>query len=48
MPSIVLHLMNEDPILGEVEVVPATGDTSILIKNRAGEMGKMSLTWMAI
>ena len=40
MPSIVLHMMNEDPILGEVDTVPATGDTTILIRNPRRRDGK--------
>ena len=40
MPSIILHLMNEDPIVGEVEAVPITGDTSILVRNPRRRDGK--------
>jgi len=40
MPSIVLHLMNEDPILGEVEAVPNPGDTTLLVRNPRRRDGK--------
>ena len=40
MPSIILHLMNDDPVIGEVEAVPNAGDTSILLKNPRRRDGK--------
>jgi hypothetical protein len=40
MPTIVLHLSNEDPILGEIETIPAAGDTSLLLKNPRRRDGK--------
>jgi len=40
MPSIILHLSNEDPVLGEVDVVPTSGDTCVLVKNPRRRDGK--------
>ena len=40
MPTIVLHLLNDDPILGEVEAIPTTGDTTVLLKNPRRRDGK--------
>jgi hypothetical protein len=33
MPSILVHILNEDPILGEVDELPGPNDTTMLIKN---------------
>jgi hypothetical protein len=40
MPSIVLHISNEDPIVGDVDTFPNPADTSILIKNPRRRDGK--------
>jgi hypothetical protein len=40
MPTILLHIMNEDPILGEVEQLPAVNDYLILLKNPRKRDGK--------
>jgi hypothetical protein len=40
MPTILVHIMNEDPILGEVEALPTTTDNTILIKNPRRRDGK--------
>ena len=40
MPTIVLHLSNEDPILGEVDAFPSSGDTTIMVKNPRRRDGK--------
>ncbi len=40
MPTILIHVLNEDPILGEVETLPACTDTMVLLKNPRLRDGK--------
>lgn len=40
MPTVLMHLSNEDPVLGEVDEYPSPGDTLILIKNPRRKDGK--------
>ncbi len=40
MPTVLIHVLNEDPILGEVERLPATNDYLILVKNPRRRDGK--------
>ena len=40
MPSVLIHLMNEDPVLGEIEALPAVTDLLIFIKNPRRRDGK--------
>jgi len=40
MPTVLIHLANEDPVLGEVDQLPAVTDTNILIKNPRRRDGK--------
>lgn len=40
MPTILIHISNEDPILGEVENLPTTTDQSIKVKNPRRRDGK--------
>ena len=40
MPSIIVHILNEDPILGEVDALPAPTDNTIAIKNPRRRDGK--------
>lgn len=40
MPTILIHISNEDPILGEVESLPTTNDQSIRVKNPRRRDGK--------
>ena len=40
MPTILIHLANEDPVLGEVDQLPAVTDTNILVKNPRRRDGK--------
>jgi hypothetical protein len=40
MPSIVLHLSNEDPIVGEIDAFPSASDTTIMVKNPRRRDGK--------
>jgi hypothetical protein len=40
MPTILIHISNEDPILGEVENLPTTTDQSVKVKNPRRRDGK--------
>jgi len=40
MPSILIHILNEDPILGEVTELPAANDQTILVRNPRRRDGK--------
>ena len=40
MPSIIIHIQNEDAILGEVEELPAPGDQSVMVRNPRKRDGK--------
>jgi len=40
MPSVILHLHNEDPVVGEVDELPKSSDTLLLIKNPRRRDGK--------
>ncbi len=40
MPTILIHISNEDPILGEVESLPTTTDQSVKVKNPRRRDGK--------
>ena len=40
MPTILIHISNEDPVLGEVEQLPGTSDQTILVKNPRRKDGK--------
>ena len=40
MPSIVLHISNEDPVVRDVDAFPNPSDTSILVKNPRRRDGK--------
>lgn len=40
MPSILIHLMNEDPVLGDVDELPQKNDTLIFVKNPRRRDGK--------
>jgi hypothetical protein len=40
MPTVLLHIQNEDPVLGEVEELPKPTDTIIIIKNPRKRDGK--------
>ncbi len=40
MPSILIHLMNEDPVLGEVDSLPSLTDILIVVKNPRRRDGK--------
>ncbi len=40
MPSLVIHLLNEDPVLGEVDELPQKSDVIIIVKNPRRRDGK--------
>ena len=40
MPTVLIHIANEDPILGEVEALPKSTDTNLLVKNPRQRDGK--------
>ncbi len=40
MQSVILHIMNEDPVLGEVDALPAGGDYVVLVRNPRRRDGK--------
>lgn len=40
MPSIILHLNNEDPVLGEIDQLPSPTDQMLTIKNPRRKDGK--------
>ena len=40
MPTVIVHLTNEDPILGEVDALPTPTDTLIILKSPRMKDGK--------
>ena len=40
MPSVIVHMTNEDPVLGEIDEVPAPTDTILTLKNPRRRDGK--------
>jgi hypothetical protein len=40
MYSVVIHLLNEEPILGDIEALPGMADTMITVKNPRKRDGK--------
>jgi hypothetical protein len=40
MPTVLIHISNEDPILGEIESLPGTTDQIIKVKNPRRRDGK--------
>lgn len=40
MPSVLVHLQNEDPVLGEMDSLPGLSDTLIMVKNPRRRDGK--------
>ncbi len=40
MPTIIIHIHNEEPIVGDVDELPANNDTIIYIKNPRRKDGK--------
>jgi hypothetical protein len=40
MPTVLIHILNEDPVLGEVENLPGANDTVIVVNNPRKKDGK--------
>jgi hypothetical protein len=40
MPTVLIHILNDDPVLGEMENVPAGNDQIIIVKNPRRRDGK--------
>ncbi len=40
MPTIIVHLLNEDSVLGEVDELPKKGDSLLQLKNPRRKDGK--------
>ena len=40
MPTVLVHISNEDPVLGEMEALPGLCDTLIMVKNPRRKDGK--------
>jgi hypothetical protein len=40
MPTLLIHINNEDPVLGEVDELPKPGDTLLQVKNPRRRDGK--------
>ncbi len=40
MPTILVHLLNDDPVLAEVDALPSGADTLICVKNPRMRDGK--------
>lgn len=40
MPSVVIHMTNEDPVFGEIDEYPSAADTILTLKNPRRRDGK--------
>ena len=40
MPTVLIHIANEDPIMGELDQLPGPSDTNFLVKNPRRKDGK--------
>jgi hypothetical protein len=40
MPLVLVHIQNEDPVLGEMDALPGCADTMVLVKNPRRKDGK--------
>lgn len=40
MPTLLIHITNEEPVMGEVEELPSVTDISVLLKNPRKRDGK--------
>ena len=40
MPNVIVHIQNEDPVLGELESLPGSGDSTVTVKNPRRRDGK--------
>ena len=40
MPTVLIHIANEDPVVGEIEALPEPADTIIIVKHPRRKDGK--------
>ena len=40
MPSVILHISNEDPVLGDLDDLPSPSDQMVIVKNPRRRDGK--------
>lgn len=40
MPTVLIHIMNDDPVLGEMENIPSAQDGLVIVKNPRRRDGK--------
>jgi len=40
MPTVLVHINNEDPVLGEMDALPSAADTMVIVKNPRRRDGK--------
>lgn len=40
MPTVIIHIMNEDPVMGEIEEFPTPSDTLLVVKSPRRKDGK--------
>ncbi len=40
MPTVIIHIMNEDPVVGEIDELPGPADTLIFLKHPRKKDGK--------
>lgn len=40
MPTVLIHVMNDDPILGEIDALPGLQDNILILKNPRRRDGK--------
>ena len=40
MPTVLIHISNEDPVLGEMDALPSTSDQMVIVKNPRRRDGK--------
>ena len=40
MPTVLIHIMNDDPVLGEMDSMPTAQDSMLIVKNPRRKDGK--------
>ncbi len=45
MPTIIIHMLNEDPVMGEIDELPTPSDSLLIVKNPRRKDGK-DLTYL--
>jgi hypothetical protein len=40
MPTVLIHIMNDDPVLGEMDSIPTAQDAMVIVKNPRRRDGK--------